>query len=62
MGTQTLEMENQGFWVASKQVSGLYGGGWSLRVVSGGSWRQVAVGGPGSHFRGLGGWAGDAPV
>lgn len=44
VGTQTLEMENQGFWVASEQVSGLYGGGWSLRVVSGGSWRQVAVG------------------
>lgn len=43
VGTQTLEMENQGFWVASEQVSGLYGGWWSLGVVSVGSWRQVAV-------------------
>lgn len=29
-GTQTLEMENQGFWAASDEVSGFYGGEWTL--------------------------------
>lgn len=29
-GTQTLEMENQGFWAASDEVSGFHGDEWSM--------------------------------